>query len=105
MAADEIKKTEKKVARERGESTKGLPTFIPHVDIYEDESGITLLADMPGVDKNGVSIDLKDDQLTINGKLALSEGEERVLHKEYEVGNYFRQFSLSDIMKIKKIIG
>jgi HSP20 family molecular chaperone IbpA len=45
---------------------------------------------MPGVDKGGVSIDLKEDQLTIKGKVLLPEEQEIFLHKEYAVGNYFR---------------
>ena len=103
MGADEIKKTDKQIATGRGESTRGVPDFIPQVDIYEDKSGITVLADMPGVDKEGVSIDLKEDQLTINGKISLPEEKETVLHKEYAVGNYFRQFSLSDVIDREKI--
>jgi len=103
MGADEIKKAAKQVAAGRGESTRGLPNFIPQVDIYEDKKAITVLADMPGVDKQGVSIDLKDDQLTINGKVALPEEKATLLHKEYEVGNYFRQFTLSDIIDRDKI--
>lgn len=103
MAADEIKKADKQVAKGRGESTKGLPTFIPQVDIYEDAKVITVMADMPGVDKEGVSIDLKEDQLTIYGKFNMAEGGETLLHKEYEVGNYFRHFTLSDVIDREKI--
>jgi len=103
MEANEIKKTDKELATGRGESTRGIPDFIPQVDIYEDKNGITVLADMPGVDKEGVSIDLKEDQLTINGKVSLTEDKENFLHKEYEVGNYFRQFTLSDMIDREKI--
>ncbi len=103
MGAEEIKKTDKQIATGRGESTRGVPEFIPRVDIYEDKNGITVLADMPGVDKEGVSIDLKEDQLTINGKVSLPEEKETVLHREYEVGNYFRQFTLSDVIDREKI--
>ena len=103
MAADEMKKTEKEVATARGESTRGIPNFIPQVDIYEDKHGITVMADMPGVDKEGVSIDLKEDQLTINGKVLLKEENKTFIHKEYEVGNYFRQFTLSDVIDREKI--
>ena len=103
MGADEIKKTDKRVAAGRKESTRGSVEFIPQVDIYEDKSGITVLADMPGVDKDGVSIDLKEDQLTINGKVFLQEEKETFLHKEYEMGNYFRQFTLSDMIDREKI--
>jgi len=103
MGTDEIKKADKQVATRRGESTRGLPHFIPQVDIYEDKKVITLQADMPGVDKDGVSIDLKEDQLTIDGKIALAEEKETLLHKEYEMGNYFRQFTLSDMIDREKI--
>jgi HSP20 family protein len=103
MAADEIKKAEKQVATGRGESTKGLPTFIPQVDIYEDAKVITVQADMPGVDKEGASINVKDDQLTINGKVMLPAEGETTIHKEYEVGHYFRQFTLSDAIDQEKI--
>ena len=103
MGTDEIKKADKQVATRRGASTRGLPNFIPQVDIYEDKKAITVLADMPGVEKDGVSIDLKEDQLTIDGKVALSEEKEMLLHKEYEMGNYFRQFTLSDMIDREKI--
>ena len=103
MGADEIKKTDKELVTGRGESTRGIPDFIPPVDIYEDKNGITVLADMPGVDKEGVSIDLKEDQLTINGKVSLADDKKTVLHREYEVGNYFRQFTLSDVIDREKI--
>ena len=103
MGAEEIKKTDKRVITERGTSTRGLPEFIPQVDIYEDKNGITVVADMPGVDKEGVSIGLKEDQLTINGKVSLPENKETFLHKEYEMGNYFRQFTLSDMIDREKI--
>ena len=103
MGTDEIKKTDKHVATGRGESTRGLPNFIPQVDIYEDKNAITVLADMPGVDKNGVSIDIKEDQLTIDGKVTPPDAQGTLLHKEYEVGNYFRQFTLSDVINREKI--
>lgn len=103
MRADEIKKADKQIAAGRGTTTRGLPTFIPQVDIYEDKKAITVLADMPGVDKEGVSIDLKEDQLTIDGKVAIPEEKGTLLHKEYEIGNYFRQFTLSDVIDREKI--
>ena len=103
MGADEIKKKDKQIATGRGASTRGLPNYIPPIDIYEDKKTITLLADMPGIDKDGVHIDLKEDQLTIEGKVVLSEEKETLLHKEYEIGNYFRQFTLSDVIDREKI--
>ena len=54
MGNSEIKKAEKKVARGRGEDTRGLPTYIPQVDIYENKEAVTVMADMPGVSRGGV---------------------------------------------------
>ncbi len=103
MARDEIKKSEKQVDRARGKDTRGMPTFIPQIDIYEDPNNITVIADMPGVDKDGVNINLEDDQLTISGKLPSPGESGTILHREYEVGNYFRQFTLSDVIDREKI--
>ena len=59
---------------------------------------------MPGVNKNGVSIDIKDDQLKIIGKVAAPETHEAVLRREYETGNYFRQFTVAaELIALDKI--
>ena len=57
---DEIKKSEKQVDRARGKDTRGMPTFIPQIDIYEDPNNITVIADMPGVDKDAVACHVLD---------------------------------------------
>jgi len=71
--------------------------FSPDVDIFESETEITLLSDMPGVDMEDMNIDLRDDVLTIEGNVQniLNEGETYVLN-EFKTGRYFRRFSLSD---------
>ncbi len=77
---------------------------MPAVDIYETEEALTLEADMPGVSPEGIRIDLKDDQLTLNGEVLDSGGDrERVLLKEYETGNYSRQFALGEVIDQSKI--
>ncbi len=104
MSAEEIKKTEKQVEATRGETTRGMPSFIPPVDVYEDKSSITVVADMPGVNKNGVSIDIKDDQLKIMGKVEAPAPHETALRREYETGNYYRQFTIAaELIDLDKI--
>lgn len=46
----------------------GLDRWAPHVDIYEDNESIVVLAELPGVKKDDVSIELSNDQLTISGE-------------------------------------
>ena len=43
------------------------PTLTPRCDVVETESAVHLVAEMPGVDETGVSIELEDGVLTITG--------------------------------------
>jgi HSP20 family molecular chaperone IbpA len=53
------------------------PTFAPPVDIYENNDAILILADLPGVSAEGLTVHLDKDQLTIAAHRALgSSGEE-----------------------------
>ena len=105
MKEKEIELKEKKELKPTaGEGTRPGPVFIPAVDILEDPAGITIVADMPGVDGKNVDVDLKDNQLTITGRIDPVEGEKEVsLYKEFLYGDYFRQFTLSYVIDQNKI--
>ena len=70
-------------------------TLVPAVDIFETEENLTLLADMPGVDKNGLDINLENGVLTIKGDVH-GETKGKALLREFSSANYYRQFKLSD---------
>lgn len=105
MKEKEIELKEKKELKPTaGEGTRPGPVFVPAVDILEDPTGITIVADMPGVDGKNVDIDLKDNQLTITGRIDPVEGEKEVsLYKEFLYGDYIRQFTLSYVIDQNKI--
>jgi HSP20 family protein len=95
---------EKKEVSTAAEQTKPGPTFTPAVDIFETETGLTLLADMPGVKAKDLDIDLRDDILTLVGEVAAPEGSDEVdVLKEYRTGKYVRQFTLSEAIDQSKI--
>jgi len=97
-------KEKKEVKKAAGEGTRPGPVFIPAVDILENANELIVLADMPGVESKNVDIDLRDNQLTITGKVDAAEGEKEVsLYKEFNWGDYFRQFTLSDVIDQGKI--
>ena len=97
-------KEKKEVKKVAGEGTRPGPVFIPAVDILENANEIIVLADMPGVESKSVNIDLKDNQLIITGKVNAPEGEKEIsLHKEFNWGDYFRQFTLSNVIDQGKI--
>jgi len=72
--------------------------------LFENEQQINLLADMPGVDPGDVKIDLKDGLLTVSGVVQPFEGkDESDVLIEFEIGRYYRQFTLSELVDQNKI--
>ena len=96
-------KPKQEVAASAEQTRAGL-VFTPEVDIFETDNEITLLADMPGVTAENLTIDLRDDVLTLSGDVLASEGaNEEHLLIEYETGKYFRQFTLSNLIDQNRI--
>jgi HSP20 family molecular chaperone IbpA len=86
------------------EQTRPGLVFTPAVDIFETEKEITLLADMPGVKAADLDIDLHDNLLTLDGDVKIPEGDEEVdVIREYRIGKYYRQFSVSELIDQAKI--
>jgi len=104
VATQELKPQEKIEVATPAEQTKPGPVFTPKVDIFETEKEIILLADVPAVKAHDLGIDLKDNILTLAGevKTERTSGEEEVLN-EYQVGSYYRQFTLTEMIDQSKI--
>lgn len=79
------------------------PALLPPVDVIEDASGITLLADLPGVSKDKLNLQLATDSLTIEGDvdIAIPEGMESK-HAEIRMPHYRRVFTLSKELYAEK---
>jgi HSP20 family protein len=100
----ELKVREKQeVASSAEQTTPGL-VFTPAVDIFETEKAITLLADIPGVKADDLTIDLRDNTLTLLADIAPDDdsNEENIL-LEYETGRYYRQFTLGELINQENI--
>jgi HSP20 family molecular chaperone IbpA len=77
------------------EQTRPGRSFVPAVDIWEDEEGLRLQADMPGVDPEHVSVELNDDVLSLEGHVDLSAYEGLTpVYTEYNVGHFQRRFTI-----------
>ena len=74
----------------------------PPVDIFESEDALIAVADLPGVDKEGVSIRVEDNILTIKGS-ASYRAPSGILVEEFNLQGYYRQFQLSDEVDQSKI--
>jgi HSP20 family protein len=91
------------IKKDEGEPTKSGVYYSPAVDIYENEDAITLLADLPGVDKEKLEINVEDRQLTITGLVAEPEERLHAVYSEYGIGGYTRSFRLGDAIDQTKI--
>ncbi len=92
------------MAEEKEEQTNEVRRIIPPVDIYETEDNVIMLADMPGVVKENLQVDVDNDELTISGLFPEpEENEGNKLISECLYGQYSRTFTLSDIISQDKI--
>lgn len=71
--------------------------FTPPIDIYETEEGLVLIADLPGVSVKSLDLQVQNNKLTLLGRVPnLAPANARLLHKEYEEGDFLRSFILSE---------
>jgi len=80
-------------------SAAATPTsWVPAVDILEEEHRYVLRADVPGVERKDIDITLEDTVLTIKGERRVYSEEGRQAYRRRERGNgiFFRQFTLPD---------
>jgi HSP20 family molecular chaperone IbpA len=70
--------------------------YQPNTDIFEDEGSLTVVMEMPGVQKDNVGITIEKNVLDVEGKIDFSTYEDlEPVYTEYNVGHYKRSFSLS----------
>jgi len=100
----EIKVREKEeIKKDEGEPTQAGVYYSPAVDIFETDEAITLLADLPGVERDNLSINVEDRHLTITGLVSEPESRLQSVYSEYGVGGYTRSFRLSDTIDQTRI--
>ena len=72
------------------------PALLPLVDVVEDQTGITLYADMPGVSKERLNAHVEGDVLVIEGDMGLEMPKDmEATHVEVNLPRYRRVFTLS----------
>jgi HSP20 family molecular chaperone IbpA len=76
--------------------TEAVTTLVPPVDIYEDETGLTLIADMPGVAKEQLGVRVTGDSLVIEGMASVPVmANMELVYGEVQTPQYRRSFTLS----------
>jgi len=92
----ELQVQQKREVEKKQESTIPARQFLPVTDIFETDQTLTLIVEMPGVNKDNVDVQVENDVLTIDGRVDFANYEGlQPLYTEYNVGNYVRSFQLS----------
>ena len=91
------------MAEETRELTENVRRITPPVDIYETETDVVLVADVPGVSKTSLELGIDDDELTIRGVFPEHDKGGEKLLGEYAYGEYGRTFTLGDTIDREKI--
>ena len=88
---------EKKELVSKEETTVPVRYFVPTTDIFETEDALTVVMEVPGVDKDAIDITTENNILKIEAKIdpAKYDGMEP-LYTEYNVGHFARSFTLSN---------
>jgi HSP20 family molecular chaperone IbpA len=94
--SQELAVREKQELATKEEKTIPGRSFVPSTDIFETNEALTVIMEMPGVEKANVSIALENNSLRVEGKIDFSkyQGMEPV-YTEYNIGHYARGFTLS----------
>ncbi len=104
MTEKEMQIQQKQEVQQSGEPTKPEKQYVPAVDIFETAEAVNVLAEMPGVAKEGVEIELENETLTIRGTVASENQEgETFLLREFEPGSYLRRFTVTETIDQEKI--
>lgn len=90
------------VTRQNGVVAKG---FQPQVDIQDSENAVTLTAELPGINKDDVKVELENRVLTISGEKARGGEEESAgfYRNERSYGAFKRSFTLPDEVDPEKL--
>ncbi len=80
------------------------PFVVPPVDVFEDDAGITLLADMPGVSRDRLGVRVDGDSLLLEATAATAQPQSmQLVYGEARYPSYRRQFTLSRELDASRI--
>ena len=95
--SQEIAVQEKKELAPKEEKTVPARYYVPNADIFETEDALTVVLEIPGVEKKDVTVKIENDVLSVEGRIDFSKYEDLdPVYSEYNVGHYARAFTLSE---------
>ena len=97
-------KDQQLAARGEAQRREQQPFVVPPVDVFENESGITLLADLPGVSRDRLGVRVDGENLVVEATAATPQPQEmQLVYGEAQYPSYRRQFALSRELDASRI--
>jgi HSP20 family protein len=95
---------QKKELASKEESTIPARYYVPYTDIYETDDALTVVMEIPGVDKKDVKVGVEDDVLRVEAQIDFNEysGLDPI-YTEYNIGPFQRSFALGAKIDQEKI--
>lgn len=104
VSKQELQVQQKRQVEDKEEATIPVRQFLPNTDIYETETALTVVLEMPGVEKTNVEVAVEGGVLKVYGRIDFSKYEGlQPLYTEYNIGHYARSFRLSSKIDQTKI--
>jgi HSP20 family protein len=93
----ELQVQQKREVDKAEEATTPTRAFMPNADVFETEDALTVVLEMPGVDRDHMEIGIDNGVLTVEGQIDFGKYEGlRPIYGEYNVGPYRRSFRISN---------
>jgi HSP20 family protein len=95
--SQELQVQQKREVEKKTEATTAGRVFVPVTDIFETPEALTVVLEMPGVDRGRIEASVEDDVVTIVGRIDFSKYEGmQPVYTEYNVGHFARSFEISN---------
>jgi len=87
------------------ESALTTASFVPAVDVYEDEKKVVLKLEVPGIEEKDLDVSVENNTLTVRGerKFEKEEKEENFHRIERRYGSFYRAFTLPSTVDTENI--
>src|SRR6186997_1906509 len=83
----ELQVQQKREVEKAQEATRPMRAFLPNTDIFETEDALTLVLEMPGVDRENIDLNVENAVLTVEGRIDFKKYEGlQPVYSEYNVG-------------------
>jgi HSP20 family protein len=102
--SQELQVQQKREVDKKTEGTTPGRVFVPVTDIFETPEALTVVLEMPGVDRDSIEASVENDVVTIEGRIDFTKYEGmQPVYTEYNVGHFARSFEISNKVDQSKI--